>query len=109
MQKTKKPDRKDLAWLFKAIRSAAAMDLRVGQLLEIVRNKYMDEQHRDLFYIENDVLAYMIETYVNENRPQTYEQSQAEMRKYAQIAWGDLYAPLAKGWPIGKRRRKTKS
>jgi hypothetical protein len=106
MQKRKKPDRTALTRLFKAIVLAAKMDLRVGQLLENVRSKYMNEQHMDLFYIENDVLAYMIETYVYENRPQTYEESQAEMRKYAKIAWGDLYRQAE--WPIGKHRSKKR-
>jgi len=109
MQKRKKPDRTDLDRLFKAIRSAAVMDLRVAQLLENVRTEYCLEHHSDLFFLENDTLASLIEGYVDRHRPQTYGESQAEMRKYARIAWGDLYAPATKEWPIGKRRRKTKS
>lgn len=82
-----KKNRSDLSRLFKALRKAGKMDLRVAQLFENIRQSYMNEWHRDLFYVENDGLSDMIEKYLERNRPVTHEQAQKEIKKYMGIIW----------------------
>lgn len=62
----KKLDRTKQSKLFKALKRAGKMDFRVGQILEVVKH---DRYKRfagpnNLFYIENDDLADLINEYL---------------------------------------------
>jgi len=56
----KTPDRTKQDKLFKALKRAGKRDFRVGQILEVVKHLRND----DLFYIENDALADLINKYL---------------------------------------------
>lgn len=62
----KTPDRTKQDKLFKALKKAGKRDLRVGQILEIIRHDRYKKAAgpNDLFYIENDELADLINEFL---------------------------------------------